>query len=1236
MLFAMVLAMANPVSQDEARRVAQTWMQAQGMKNPAALQDITSQTPFTEFFVFAAPDGGFVLVSGDDCVQPVLAYSLTTRFVAEGMPVNVRGFLEGYDKEIKWIKSHQRQNGLSVATSRNYVPVRPAMWRELLGGVAPEPALTVVSPLMTTTWNQSPYYNALCPDDNSGAGPAVTGCVATATAQVMKYHNHPTTGYGSHTYSTTEEGQYGTYTYNNVTANFGATTYQWSQMPNALNSSSTTAQVNAVATLMLHVGVADEMGYSPEESGAQNYNVYGSIMPSSQTSLMKYFKYRSDMIVLRRGDESDDAYAARLRAELDQSRPILYSGADYVGGHSFVLDGYNSSGYFHVNWGWGGYQDGYYTVGALNPGEGGTGGNATYTFNLRNAALIGIRPNTSWSTTGTTTVTVTTQNAPSGCSAAAYNSSTEVQSSSYSFGDTVMILASAAEGYRFDSWTDGSKQNPREIIANGGSYSFTATFAAIGSDTVSYCPSNVAYSAYGFSGIPFGVKLPASALNSSSYLTAVMFYAYEAGTYDITVYTGSNHSTQAATATHTVYDDDANGWQTVQLATPVDATSDIWIMINCSDASYPAAFTSYSGVPSSFVIGNNFSESGDNFYGSFMIKGIFGSGVSAGCDAIAQFPYTEDFEDIESLGCWHLLDNDGDGYGWVYYGGTDSLYGHNSNYCLGSASWYNVALTPDNWLFMPAMQLPAGQQIHLKWWIKGMDPSFAAENYSVMISTTGGTTAADISNYTTLLTGTTTGSWAQKDINLSSYAGQTVYIAFRHHNVTDMFYLVIDDVEVTATSAPTQYTITANSNNTAWGTVTGGGTYNSGATATLTATPTSGYRFVSWQDGNTQNPRTITVTGNATYTATFEAIQYTITANSNNTAWGTVTGGGTYNSGATATLTATPTNGYRFVSWQDGNTQNPRTITVTGNATYTATFEAIQYTITANSNNTAWGTVTGGGTYNSGATATLTATPTNGYRFVSWQDGNTQNPRSITVTCNATYTATFEAIPPTQYTITVLSNNDAWGTVSGGGTYNEGATATLTATPTNGYQFVGWNDGNTDNPRTVTVTGPATYIATFEAMPVQYTITVLSNNDTWGTVSGGGTYNEGATATLTATPANGYHFVSWNDGNTDNPRTITVTASTTYIATFEVAVGIDGVETAAVAIVPNPATEYATLQGLKAGIEVTLVDINGKIRYSGTAQSDMMTLDVSDLAAGVYFVRVSDGTETAVRKLIVK
>jgi hypothetical protein len=152
----------------------------------------------------------------------------------------------------------------------------------------------------------------------------------------------------------------------------------------------------------------------------------------------------------------------------------------------------------------------------------------------------------------------------------------------------------------------------------------------------------------------------------------------------------------------------------------------------------------------------------------------------------------------------------------------------------------------------------------------------------------------------------------------------------------------------------------------------------------------------------------------------------------------------------------------------------------------------------------------------------------------------------------------------------------------------------------------------------------------------QYTVTAVSNNAAWGTVTGGGTYNAGATVTLTATPASGYRFVSWQDGNTENPRVFTVTQDATFIATFESSVGIDGVEAAAVAIAPNPATEYAVVNGVKAGSEVAVVDINGKMRLSGIAQSDMLTLDVSGLSAGVYFVRVSDGTETAVRKLIVK
>ena len=355
---------ANPVDAGKARRVAETWMTAMGMKNVSALQNITAQTPFTEFYVFAAAEGGFILVSADDCVMPVLGYSVSGTFVTKDMPAHVRDFFEGYEQEIRyWKQREARRGALRMEHSGN-----ADQWAMLAAGEMP-PALltTAVSPLLTTTWGQQPLYNDLCPYDTLGASRTVTGCVATATSQIMKYHNHPSTGYGSHSYhASNDSSDYGT-----LSANFGNTTYQWSTMPNALTSTSSAAQVNAVATLMYHVGVADEMGYnigSRGGSGANNYNLYGTLQRSSQSSLQAYFKYRPDMVVFGRSDYSDSEYCAMLRAEIDQQRPILYSGRDYAGGHSFVLHGYDNNGLFYVNWGWRGSDDGYYAIGALNPG----------------------------------------------------------------------------------------------------------------------------------------------------------------------------------------------------------------------------------------------------------------------------------------------------------------------------------------------------------------------------------------------------------------------------------------------------------------------------------------------------------------------------------------------------------------------------------------------------------------------------------------------------------------------------------------------------------------------------------------------------------------------------------------------------------------------------------------------------------------------------------------------------
>ena len=1562
---------ARPVSQDVARRVAQTWLQAQGMKNPAALQDITAQTPFTEFYVFAAPEGGFALVSGDDCVKPVLAYSVNNRFVAEDMPANIRSFLEGYEREIRWWKRHSSRDiptsPLQVAGVEKESSL-PGAWRELLDGAVPPPVVsTAVAPLMTTTWNQSPYYNALCPTNGGDAERAVTGCVATATAQVMKYHNHPATGYGSHTYSSSRTVDGTQYTYNNLTANFGATTYQWSQMPNALTSASTTAQVNAVATLMYHIGVADEMAYSPVASGANN--AYSSSMkPTSQASLMQYFKYRPDMANVERGFYSDAEYCALLRSELDQQRPILYSGRDESGGHSFVLDGYDNNGYFHVNWGWGGSNDDYYTIGALNPGAGGTGGNATYTFNLDNSVLIGIRPNTAWSTTGTTTVTGSMQSgSPAGSSVTVYNRTSGASASSFAFGDTVVLRASLPEGYRFNGWTDGSTSNPREIYANGGSYSFSAKGVAIGGgDTVAYCNGSL----ISLSSYTGGVKLPASALDATKQMTSIMFYAYTAGTYNFTVYTGSSHETTAATASYTVSAGDEDAWHTVELATPVAATSDIWILISSDDSGvYPVSLTNYSGVPSSLLLSpdGTIYEYGEYWQKSAMVKGVFSSVVEVSGDTVS---YCGNNAPVSSVGNanggtfqWGVMfpagtlnnnylksvmlnvrsDQTGN-YTLNVYRGGDTVPGTlahtqtvtftaggwqeaqldaafalgneniwvtftatgtymmtvcdytgdpNSNWINNGGTWAHItdfglnyswlikavlSATPASSYPPPTIAISGQQQLgkgmaytftatategaSVSWSLQGATPATATGAtatatwnttglYRIIATATntygtgGDTMWVDVVDYTVgdtvsyvldrqhytnvgaggndfgwgimmpsaFLTGRThlygvmavvaePGTYTLNVYQGGSDAPQT-QIGTYTLNVTDadtasghyMTYTFPTPLAISSASnlwvailstgmdypagsvphttdpnsdwtyynnswshlpqlglnysweikllmgqsaAPQSYTVTAASNNAAWGTVSGGGTYQSGATATLTATAAAGYHFVQWQDGNMQNPRTVTVTGNATYTATFAsdascavtsfpwtegfeggigACWSTIDNNSDGYGWEALGGFGNNSSSYSAAsysyvngvgaLTpdnwlvspaiVVPATGSYDLSWAVSASNNDypeehyavyvataktvaaftattavyeETLTAAQWATRTVSLAAYagqtvyvafrhynctdqyfmaiddvtitagaapQYTVTAVSNNAAWGTVTGGGTYNAGATVTLTATPASGYRFVSWQDGNTQNPRTVTVTANATYIATFEAIPPTQYTLTVVSNNAAWGTVTGGGTYNAGATVTLTATPASGYRFVSWQDGSTQNPRTVTVTANATYIATFEAIPpTQYTITVMSNNDSWGTVSGGGTYNAGSMATLTPIPAAGYRFVSWQDGNTENPRVFTVTQDATFIATFESSVGIDGVETAAVAIAPNPATEYAVVNGLKAGSEVAVVDINGKMRLSGIAQSDMLTLDVSGLSAGVYFVRVSDGAETAVRKLIVK
>ena len=210
------------------------------------------------------------------------------------------------------------------------------------------------------------------------------------------------------------------------------------------------------------------------------------------------------------------------------------------------------------------------------------------------------------------------------------------------------------------------------------------------------------------------------------------------------------------------------------------------------------------------------------------------------------------------------------------------------------------------------------------------------------------------------------------------------------------------------------------------------------------------------------------------------------------------------------------------------------------------------YTVTVLANPTSGGTVTGSGTFPSGSTTVISATANSGYHFVQWNDGNTEAIRTITVTSSVTYTATFEA--DVYYQVTALSANSTMGTTTGTGQYLSGSTATISASANTGYHFTQWNDGNTSATRSFTVTSNVTYTAYFEAngsTDTYYTLTVQPNNSTMGVTHGGGQYLAGTQATISAVANNGYHFVRWQDNNTDAERTVTVNSNATYTAYFE-------------------------------------------------------------------------------------
>ena len=281
---------------------------------------------------------------------------------------------------------------------------------------------------------------------------------------------------------------------------------------------------------------------------------------------------------------------------------------------------------------------------------------------------------------------------------------------------------------------------------------------------------------------------------------------------------------------------------------------------------------------------------------------------------------------------------------------------------------------------------------------------------------------------------------------------------------------------------------------------------------------------------------------------------FTLNVSSTDESKGTTTPRGMYDEDSEVLIYAAAKDGYQFSRWNDGNTDNPRTVKMIGDLSYKAYFEAAipiyTYNITASAN-AVEGITVGSGVYEAGTQATLAAIGNTGYHFVKWADGNTTNPRRVTVTADASYTAQFEK-DAAKYTLTTSSTNASQGTAYGQGKYEESSNVAIFAVANDGYHFTQWHDGNVENPRMVTVSNDAMFFANFAQDPTLYELKVKPENASQGWTTEGGSFELGTQIMVYAHPAEGFEFSQWSDGNTENPRFLTITKAVELNAKFKV------------------------------------------------------------------------------------
>lgn len=337
LLSSCALMTASPVSSEEALRLGGRFVSSH-FRPDRQQTTLTLVKTTSSYYVINVGNTGFLILSADDSYRPLIAYSQEGTFDLNDVPPAFQEFLDN----IEAYRGSRGAVNADVEAADDWKSLRATgKLKSRHGGREDEY-------LVQTKWNQNYPYNYLCPADDGGSGGHVyAGCVATAASQLMKYWNHPVQGQGSHSYTPSDNPQYGT-----QYANFGETTYDWDNMPISISSASPMVEIEAVALLHYHVGVSVDMNYRPTGSGAAT-NDLKTVMPL-------YFNYCNAIQIIKRDDCTKEEYLQLMINSFDMAWPVVHAG----GGHAYIFDGYDDYNMLHVNWGWGGSSDSFIDIDA--------------------------------------------------------------------------------------------------------------------------------------------------------------------------------------------------------------------------------------------------------------------------------------------------------------------------------------------------------------------------------------------------------------------------------------------------------------------------------------------------------------------------------------------------------------------------------------------------------------------------------------------------------------------------------------------------------------------------------------------------------------------------------------------------------------------------------------------------------------------------------------------------------